>query len=146
MNRRRGLAVVLLVLVLVLVAAPVAGAATRTPGQVVRAWSAALNASNDTAAGALFARNAVTVQGPVVVRLKTAKSAAAWNSGLPCSGTIVSIRVKGNVATATFRLGDRPGHACDGPGALAAARFTVVKGKIVRWEQVPPELPGPSVI
>ncbi len=117
-----------------------AGAARpKTPAQVVRAWSKALNTSNDRAAGALFARNAVTVQGPTVIRLPNLKVATLWNAGLPCAGRITKLRVKGNVATATFVLGERPGHRCDGLGQLAAAKFTVVRGKIVRWEQVAPE-------
>ena len=63
----------------------------KTPAQVVRAWSRALNAGNDTAAGALFARNALAIQGQVVVRLRTARSAVVWNSGLPCSGQIIRL-------------------------------------------------------
>jgi limonene-1,2-epoxide hydrolase len=114
----------------------------KTPAQIVRAWSKALNASNDKAAGALFARNAVTIQGPNVIRLPNLKIATLWNASLPCAGQITKLRVKGNVATATFVLGERPGHRCDGPGQLAAAKFTVVKGKIVRWEQVVPEPSG----
>jgi hypothetical protein len=114
-------------------------AAPETPAEAARAWSAALNAGDDKAAGALFAPNAVAIQGPYAYRLRTAKLAALWNSGLPCSGRIIKLRVKGNVATATFVLGHRKGHVCDGPGQLAAAKFTVVKGKIVRWEQVAPE-------
>lgn len=117
-------------------------AAPKTPEQVVRAWSKALNAGHDRAAGALFARNAVTVQGPYVIRLRSLKLATLWNSGLPCAGRIVALRVKGNVAVATFVLGERPGHRCDGPGERAAAKFTVVKGKIVRWEQVAPDEPA----
>jgi limonene-1,2-epoxide hydrolase len=120
-------------------------AAPKTPAQVVRAWSRALNASNDRAAGALFARNAVTVQGPVVIRLPNLRMAILWNAGLPCSGRITRLRVNGNVASATFVLGERKGHRCDGPGVVVAAKFTVVKGKIVRWEQVAPEeVTGPK--
>lgn len=120
-----------------------AGAPPKTPAQVVRAWSHALNAGNDKAAGALFARNALAIQGAFVVRLKTAKSAVLWNSGLPCSGEIVHLRVKGNVVVATFVLGHRSGHTCDAPGGLAAAKFTIAHGKIARWEQVAPEAAGP---
>ena len=48
----------------------------------------------------------------------------------------MSIRVKGNRATATFVLGERPKHHCDGPGTKAAALFVVRNGKIVLWQQV----------
>ena len=124
-------------------ASTAAATAPKTPAQVVRAWSHALNTGNDKAAGALFARNALTVQGAFIFRLRTSKSAVLWNSGLPCSGEIVRLRVKGNVATATFVLGHRKGHKCGAPGQLAAAKFTVVRGKIIRWEQVAPEDTGP---
>jgi hypothetical protein len=117
--------------------------APKGPGDVARAWSKALNAGDDKAAGALFAHNALVIQGAFVIRLGTARLATLWHSGLPCAGTIVRLHVKGRVATATFRLGPRKGHTCDGPGELAAARFTVVRGRITRWEQVPPELGGP---
>jgi len=139
---RRPVVLVLVTLLAALVAGPLAAAAPRTPEQVARAWSKALNAGNDKAAAALFAQNAVVVQGPYVYRFRTAKLAKLWNSGLPCAGSIVKVKVRGNVATVTFILGHRKGHVCDGPGQLAAAKFTVVKGRIVRWEQVPPDPTG----
>jgi len=118
----------------------VAAAKPTTPSQVVRAWSKALNASDDKTAGSLFAPRALAIQGSFAVRLNTAKSAVLWNSALPCSGRIVRLRVlSARVVKATFVLGHRKGHRCDGPGQLAAARFTVVKGKITRWEQVVPD-------
>ena len=128
-----------------LLAVSVASAAApkqRTPVQVVRAWSKALNASDDKTAGSLFAPGALAIQGGFVVRLNTAKSAVLWNSGLPCSGALVRFRVRRNVVTATFVLGRRKGHRCDAPGQLAAAKFTIVKGKITRWEQVAPDTTG----
>ena len=130
---------VLALVTLLAAAGSAAAARPRTPAQVVRAWSAALTAGDDRAAGALFAANALAVQGVYAYRLRTARLATLWNSELPCAGRIVRLRVRGNVATATFVLGHRKGHTCDGPGELAAAKFTVVKGKIVRWEQVAPE-------
>jgi hypothetical protein len=142
--QRRAAVVIALTTMLAMVLAASAPATTpKTPAQVVRAWSKALDASDDKAAGALFAANALTIQGAFVVRLKTAKSAVLWNSGLPCAGEIVRLRVAGNVVKATFVLGHRKGHKCDAPGQLAAAKFTVVKGKITRWEQVAPDPTGP---
>jgi len=111
--------------------------ASATPAQVVRAWSAALNANRNEEAAALFAPNAEIVEGSMAVYLTTHAIAVAFNTSLPCAGHIVAISVNGNAATATFLLGHRPGHTCDGPGQKAAARFTVRGGKIVRWERVP---------
>jgi limonene-1,2-epoxide hydrolase len=102
---------------------------------VVRAWSQALNTDDNERAADLFARGAEVVQGDTVTTLHTHGEAVAWNSHLPCSGRIVSIKTKGQTATATFELGDRSHSRCDGPGARATAIFRVVKGKIVLWHQ-----------
>jgi limonene-1,2-epoxide hydrolase len=110
--------------------------AAETPAAVVRQWSAALNRNDNEHAAQLFARGARVVQPGVDVRLVSHKLAVAFNNALPCAGRIVAIDVRGNRATATFVLGQRPKHRCDGPGQKAAALFVVRNGKIVRWEQV----------
>lgn len=116
--------------------------AVRTPARVARAWSAALNANDNERAARLFAPGARVIQPGVDVPLTSHRLAVAFNASLPCGGRIVSIRVHGNRATATFVLGERPKHRCDGPGEKAAAIFTVVRGKIVRWQQIP--VPPPA--
>ncbi len=117
---------------------------TRTPVQVVRAWSRDLNANRNEAAARLFARDARVVQPGVDVRLTTHALALGFNDALPCAGTIVRLQAKGARVTATFVLGERPKHTCDGPGAKAAAVFVVRKGKIVLWQQVPVPPQPPS--
>jgi hypothetical protein len=104
---------------------------------VVRAWSARLNANDDAGVARLFALPSVVVQGPYAYRLRTRAQVARWHSGLPCSGRIVSIEIRGRFATAVFRLGNRGTTRCDAPGTLAAARFEIVGGKIRMWMQVP---------
>lgn len=116
--------------------------AAATPAQLVRAWSKALNANRNVAAANLFAHNARVIQPGVDVQLSSHALAVAFNASLPCAGRIVAITVKGNRATATFVLGERPKHRCDAPGAKAAAAFTVRNGKIIRWQQV--AVPAPS--
>jgi limonene-1,2-epoxide hydrolase len=108
-----------------------------SPAHVVRAWSKALDANRNVAAARLFAPNARVVQPGVDVRLRTRALAIAFNAALPCAGRIVRLAVKGNRATATFVLGHRPQHRCDGPGQKAAALFVVRAGKIVLWRQIP---------
>jgi limonene-1,2-epoxide hydrolase len=127
--------------VLALAAARTAQAAV-TPAQVVHAWSKALNANRNVAAANLFAHNARVIQPGVDVRLNSHALAVAFNASLPCAGRIVAITVKGDQATATFVLGERPKHRCDAPGAKAASVFTVRNGKIIRWQQV--AVPAPS--
>jgi limonene-1,2-epoxide hydrolase len=114
-----------------------AGTAAPSPAQVVRAWSKALNADDNSAAGALFAPNARVVQGPLDVRLRTRALAVEFNAALPCSGKILELRVSGDRVTATFRLGERPRHRCDAPGTKAAALFEIRNGRIVLWKQIP---------
>jgi len=107
-----------------------------SPESVVRAWSAAINAGENEKAADLFAPGAVVVQSGQLV-LRTHADAVAWNAALPCAGHIVQIATDGEQATATFLLGERPGQICDGPGQKATAVFTVHRGKIVLWHQVP---------
>ena len=106
-----------------------------SPPAIVRAWSAALDRNDNAAAAKLFAPGARIIQGQTDVRL-TSKLAVAFNASLPCAGRIVAIRRKGDTVVATFVLGERPKHRCDGPGQKAAAVFVVRRGKIVLWEQV----------
>lgn len=132
---------------LIVAAVGVQGAsAATTPKSVVRAWSKALNANDNASAAKLFAPGARVIQPGVDVALTSRGLALAFNESLPCAGKIVRITVQGNRATATFLLGERPKHRCDAPGAKAAAVFTVRRGKIIRWQQVPvPAAPsGPT--
>ena len=103
---------------------------------IVRAWSDRLNGGDNDGLARLYAVPATIVQGQYAFRLPTRALVAKWYSTLPCSGRIVSIAVSGHYATAVFRLGNRGSTRCDAPGQLAAARFGIVKGKIVTWEQI----------
>ena len=127
--------------------AALAARTAASPAAVVRAWSKALNANDNAAAGRLFAIDALVVQGTLDARIPSAKLAAAFNDSLPCSGRIIRLTVKGEQVTATFVLGHRPKHICMGVGQKAAALFVVVGGKIVAWEQIPvPPPPSKSAV
>jgi limonene-1,2-epoxide hydrolase len=132
----------LLVLVTAFVASAFGGSANRDV-QVVRAWSSALNAGDDAKAASYFALNARVIQGSLVAVLRTRKSAVVFNASLPCSGRIVATTVRNHLVTATFVLGQRPGHRCDGPGQTAFAAFRITNGKITLWHQLPGP-PGPG--
>lgn len=110
---------------------------------VVRAWSSRLDAGDNAGIARLFSLPATLIQSPLEYRLVTRGQIAKWHASLPCSGTIVSISYRGDTATAVFRLGQRgSAHSCTSPGALAAARFEIVDGRIAVWEQVP--VPAPA--
>ena len=126
---------------------PVVATLPPSPPAIVRAWSRALNANDNEAAAALFARGARVVQPGLDARL-TPRLAVEFNQGLPCGGRILRMQRSGNRVIATFLLTERPRHHCDAPGQKAAALFVVRKGSIVLWEQVPvpaaakPKKPG----
>jgi hypothetical protein len=113
---------------------------------VARAWSAALDRSDDEAAANLFAPGAEVIQSEETV-LANHADAVTWNAGLPCGGRIEKVihRASDEVIV-VFGLDERPRHTCDAPGAEAAAIFRVEHGKIVLWHQtVPPdEAPPPD--
>jgi len=115
-----------------------------TPAQVVRAWSTDLNANRNEAAARLFAPDARVVQPGVDVVLSSHALAVAFNDALPCAGKITRLQVRGSQVTATFLLGARPQHRCDGPGQKAATLFVVRDGKILLWRQVPVPPASPS--
>ena len=104
---------------------------------IVQAWSARLNAGNNAAVARLFRVPVLMAQGSYVFRLVNKSQVARWHASLPCAGHVVSITVRGRIATAVFLLGNRTTSRCDAPGTLAAARFTIVRGKIVAWQQIP---------
>jgi hypothetical protein len=108
----------------------------------VRAWSTNLNAGDNAAEARLFSLPATMIQGQFIYKLATPSQVERWHAALPCSGKIVSITVRGNFATAVFKLGNRTTSRCDAPGTLAAARFRIVRGRISVWQQVPPPPEG----
>jgi hypothetical protein len=121
------------------------GGAGRSPEDTARAWSVALNTSDNEAAAKLFGSNTEIIQNGAIV-LQTHHDAVRWNAGLPCGGRITRvIHQRKDRVLVVFRLTERPGHHCDAPGLKAAAIFTVERGKIVRWQQTnpPEEAPAP---
>jgi limonene-1,2-epoxide hydrolase len=120
----------------------------RSAAEVVRSWSAALDRNDNDAAAWLFADGARVVQDSEVV-LTDHAAAVHWNASLPCGGKILTLSQQGDSQIlAVFRLEERPGHRCDGPGVKAAAIFRVDHGKIVLWHQteVPPTDEGGTPI
>ena len=103
---------------------------------VILQWSARLNANDNAGIAQLYAVPALIVQGPYAYKLVNRHQIALWYSELPCAGHVTRIIFNGRYATAVFRLANRGKTRCDAPGALAAARFEIVNGKIVSWVQV----------
>ena len=134
---RRGLAFFLLLAACTVAAAGCGGDEPADPVSVVQDWSKALNAGDDVAAAALFADDAVVIQGGEQTTLTDQEDARSFNASLPCGGRIVETAQDGEEVTATFTLTRRPEHMCDDTGGTAVAVFTVVDGKITLWHQLP---------
>jgi len=122
------------------------GHSANSPETVARAWSAALDRSDNADAAKLFAPYAEIVQNRELV-LRTQADAIAWNAALPCGGRITRVvhEARDDQVLVVFELEERPGHRCDAPGQDAAAVFQVAHGKIVLWHQTlpPGEAPAP---
>jgi hypothetical protein len=110
---------------------------TRSAADVVRDWSAALDAYDNNRAASLFAPGIAIVQGDQLTRLHTHGQALAWNKGLPCAGRIVALKQTGSAVEVTFRLKSaKQRHCQDPPGAEAIAMLVVENGKIILWDQI----------
>jgi hypothetical protein len=110
---------------------------TRSAADVVRDWSAALDAYDNEHAASLFAPNIAIVQGDQLVRLRTHRQAVAWNKGLPCAGRIVALKQQGSAVEVTFRLKSGRNRHCQDPRGAEAINILVVEnGKIILWDQI----------
>jgi hypothetical protein len=114
--------------------------------ELARAWSRALNAGDNQAAGALFAVGARIEQTGLVIVVRTPEDAATWTATLPCSGRIVGVEGEDEEVTATFVLADRQTSACDVPGGRVSALFRVRDGKIVLFRQLPAATPPSETV
>ena len=84
-----------------------------------------------------FARNIAIVQGDQLLRLHTHRQAVAWNKGLPCGGTIRSLKQRGSSVEVTFHLESAKNRHCEDPaGAEAIAIVVVEDGRIILWDQI----------
>jgi membrane protein required for beta-lactamase induction len=110
---------------------------TKSPEQVVRAWSKAFNSGDNDRAADLFAANAKFVAGDSIRLLRTHKQAVALNAELPWCGPIVRLVVHGAEVTAKFALATRATGRCDSTrGERASVYFQVRDGKIVLFDQI----------
>ena len=103
-----------------------------------------MNSGDNEAAARLFAPGARVIQAGRVYTLADQGDAIAFNAGLPCSAEIVEIETQGQTVTATFSLADRTTSRCDAPGVEVTAVFEISDGKIVVWQQLPGNEPGPG--
>jgi SnoaL-like domain len=126
-----------LLIVLAIAAAGCGGSSRRTPAQVVRAWSAAVNRGDDEAAAALFGSTVVFVAGDSRFVLRTEAQALAFHRAIGWCGPIVRLVQAGDEIVAQFSLASRPsGHCERGGRERGSVAFRVRDGKIVRFDQI----------
>lgn len=106
---------------------------------IVESWASTLAAGRVRAAARAFALPAIVQADPSgpAVRLTRRAQVRAFNRSLPCGARMLEAVPHGRYTIATFRLVERPGATCDGPGGTATAAFLVRDGLIVEWRRVP---------
>jgi SnoaL-like protein len=122
---------------LAVAAASCGGSSHRTPAQVVRAWSAALNRGDEEAAAALFGPKAVFVAGDYQTVLRTRAQVLAFHREIGWCGPIVRLAREGEEIVAQFSLASRRSGRCErGGGERASVAFRIRDGKIVFFDQI----------
>jgi hypothetical protein len=124
-------------ILLAVAAAGCGGSGHRTPAQVVRAWSAALNRGDEEAASALFGPKAVFVAGDYQTVLRTRAQVLAFHREIGWCGPIVRLAREGEEIVAQFSLASRRSGRCErGGGERASVAFRIRDGKIVFFDQI----------
>jgi hypothetical protein len=127
----------LFLVVLAVAAAGCGGSSHRTPAEVVRAWSAALNSGDEEAAAELFGPKAVFVAGDYQTVLRTREQVLAFHREMVWCGPIVRLRAHSDEVEAQFSLASRPyGHCERGGRERGSVYFRIRDGKIVFFDQI----------
>ncbi len=126
-------------------------AADRGDLAVVKRWLAALTRGDIEAAAATFADGAVVVNVSPPLRLRNRRDRIGFNRTFPCGAEVVDASTVKGYLVVTYRLTDRAGSACDGPGGTALGAIKVTRGRMTEWYRLPdpPQAPdakaGPVV-
>ncbi len=135
------------------------GVPTRAQGEpadaadvaVVRHWLAALRDGDIPAAAATFADRVIVQNLRPPQTLTTLDQRLVFNAGFPCGAELSTASSVRGYLVVTYRLTDRKGSPCDGPGGSAAGTIRVEGGRITEWYRLPDppasrdEAPGPVV-
>ena len=86
----------------------------------IRGWVNAERLVKLDAAASFFSLPVIVLNGPEPLLLRTRTAVRQWNESLPCGAALLrAVDVRG-WTVARFRLTDRSGGHCDGPGAPRA--------------------------
>lgn len=105
--------------------------------KVVQRWLAALTNADIEAAADTFADGAVVQNLTAPLKLEDRAARITFNRAFPCGAEASAASgVKGYLIV-VYRLTDRKGSGCDGPGGSAASTIKVEKGRMTEWYRLP---------
>jgi hypothetical protein len=118
---------------------PRAGPAPAADTRVIRTWVDTLRRGDVAGAGRLFALPSVVqyTPGDQPLRLTLRREAVRFNRLLPCGAELLRTERRGRYTVGVFRLVERRGARCDGPGAVVETGFVIRAGRIVEWRRLP---------
>lgn len=112
--------------------------------KVVRRWLAALTNADIEAAADTFADGAVVQNLTAPLKLEDRAARITFNRSFPCGAEAsAASSVKGYLIV-VYRLTDRKGSGCDGPGGSAASTIKVANGRMTEWYRLPDPVGGRS--
>ena len=125
---------------------PEGGPVTSAEKRVIRGWSDELRHSHLDAASRYFTiPSVVSPTGIDAATLSTRADVKEFNDGFPCGAKLVKVRRSvDHFVIGTFKLTERPGKKCDGPGNLAAVAFLIRGHRIQQWVRAPDPVPEPT--
>jgi len=109
-------------------------------------WAAAVRRGDSDRAARYFDVPAVVAQS-MTVELRTRAEVRRFNDELPCGARLLEVQHDGRYVVGTFRLTERPGHACAASGQLVRVAFVIRARHFTEWRQVPDVRgapPGPA--
>jgi ketosteroid isomerase-like protein len=109
-------------------------------------WAAAVRRGDADRAARYFDVPAVVAQS-MTTELQTREQVRKFNAGLPCGAKLLEVQHDGRYVVGTFRLTERPGHACASSGQLVRVAFVIRARHFTEWRQVPDARgapPGPA--
>lgn len=118
---------------------------------VVKHWLSALAHGRLATATEAFADGAVVINATPPLTLHNRRERRIWNESFPCGAEVVTASSVKGYLLVTYRLTDRVGSKCDGPGGTAFGAVKVEDKKMTEWYRLPdpPQAPdagaGPVV-
>ncbi|MBA2348749.1 MAG: hypothetical protein H0V81_10690, partial [Solirubrobacterales bacterium] len=105
--------------------------------EVVERWLAALTNADIPAAADTFADGAKVQNLTTPVVLADRGERITFNRSFPCGAEVSAASSVEGYLIVIYRLTDRKGSGCDGPGGSAASTIKVEKDRMTEWYRLP---------